>query len=148
MWVCAQKGVCPVSHKKSVWPGSQMMLETKHSMKRAMDIKSYFLVKQISFLMNQTHFPGKHILLPGNVKKSILLKILLFIFKKKLLKHRVKTTLNPASFNISKNKLCVWVCVGSAISSPSDPGCKGAPGGLGISCRCSVAEHRHTDSTR
>ncbi|MCI4395143.1 hypothetical protein PGIGA_G00176870 [Pangasianodon gigas] len=38
-----QKGVCPVSHKKSVWPGSQMMLETKRSMKRALDIKSYFL---------------------------------------------------------------------------------------------------------
>ncbi|KAF5888937.1 wolframin-like isoform X1, partial [Clarias magur] len=38
-----QKGEFPVSHKKSVWPGSQMMLETKRSMKRALDIRSYFL---------------------------------------------------------------------------------------------------------
>ncbi|XP_060771892.1 wolframin isoform X2 [Neoarius graeffei] len=38
-----QKGGCPVSQKKSVWPGSQMMLETKHSIKKAIDIKSYFL---------------------------------------------------------------------------------------------------------
>lgn len=44
-----QKGGCPVSQKKSVWPGSQMMLETKHSIKKAMDIKSYFLVKHISY---------------------------------------------------------------------------------------------------
>ncbi|TSN95658.1 Wolframin [Bagarius yarrelli] len=37
------KGVCPVQYKKSMWPGSQIMLETKRSMKKAMDIKSYFL---------------------------------------------------------------------------------------------------------
>ncbi|XP_027032037.1 wolframin isoform X1 [Tachysurus fulvidraco] len=38
-----QKGVCPVSQRKSVWPGRQMMLETKCSMKKAIDIQSYFL---------------------------------------------------------------------------------------------------------
>lgn len=68
MCVCdtQQKGVCPVSQRKSVWPGRQMMLETKCSMKKATDIQSYFLVKKKKkmvslFFLNHTHFSENYV---------------------------------------------------------------------------------------